>query len=100
MSGWGNHFVNCNEDGTGQYVCYEGGQGNMVPFTWTLNESSITLEVSSDGSKSKYYTISGFANLTATSVDFIFAYNGVDKVVALSQMDSKLDLSTADVSGY
>ena len=100
MSGWGNHFVNFNEDGTGQYVCYEGGQGNMVPFTWTLNESSITLEVSSDGSKSKYYTISGFANLTATSVDFIFAYNGVDKVVALSQMDSKLDLSTADVSGY
>ena len=100
MSGWGNHFVNFNEDGTGQYVCYEGGQGDMVPFTWTLNESSITLEVSSDGSKSKYYTITGFTNLTESSIDFIFAYNGSDKTVALSQMESKLDLSSADVSGY
>lgn len=100
MSGWGNHFVNFNEDGTGQYVCYEDGQGDMVPFTWTLNESSITLEVSSDGSKSKYYTITGFTNLTESSIDFIFAYNGSDKTVALSQMESKLDLSSADVSGY
>lgn len=100
MSGWGNHFVNFNEDGTGQYVCYEGGQGDMVPFTWTLNESSITLEVSSDGSKSKYYTITGFTNLTESSIDFIFAYNGSDNTVALSQMESKLDLSSADVSGY
>ena len=101
LSGWGSHFVNFYEDGTGEYVCYEGSKGNVVPFTWTLDESSISLSIEHDGTKSQYYTISRFEGLTASSVQFVFQYNGSDKdPITLTALDSKLDFATADLSSY
>lgn len=102
VSGWGSHFINLNSDGTGEYVCYENSKGDVIPFTWTLNESSLTIEVEVDESlKSGYYNFGGFENLTETSVDFYFYYSGSRKGPAvLTALDSKLDFATADLSKY
>lgn len=66
------------------------------------NESSLTIEVEVDESlKSGYYNFGGFENLTETSVDFYFYYNGSRKGPAvLTALDSKLDFATADLSQY
>ena len=100
VSGWGSHFVNFNEDGTGSYVCYEGTKGDVIPFTWTLDENTISLSIEVDGSlKSNYYNLGGFANLTSSSITLLFLYNGSAKEAVLSQLDSKLDLATVSNLG-
>ena len=101
MSGWGDHFVNFNEDGTGEYVCYEGGKGNVIPFTWTFDEESIAVSVEVDRTlKSKYYNLGGFSEPTASSIKFEFIYSSSSKYVTLTALDVRLDLETADVSSY
>ena len=101
MSGGGDHFVNFNEDGTGEYVCYEGGKGNVIPFTWTFDEESIAVSVEVDRTlKSKYYNLGGFSEPTASSIKFEFIYSSSSKYVTLTALDVRLDLETADVSSY
>ncbi len=101
VDGWGDHFVNFNEDGTGEYVCYEGGKGNVIPFTWSLDEDTLDISIEVDGSlKSKYYNLGGFKEASSSSVELEFLYNGSSKYATLSSLTEKLDLETADVSGY
>ncbi len=101
VSGWGSHFVNLNEDGTGQYVCFEGGKGDVIPFTWTLNEATIEFEIEVDGTlKSKYYTFMGLIDPLETGLTLVFGYNGSPKQATMTLLDDKLDFATADLSSY
>ena len=102
MSSWGDHFVNFNTDGTGEYVCYEGSKGDIVPFRWVLDEATLTVSLSDfdPDAKSKYYTIVGFSNVTETSIDFTFRYGSTDRTTTMTALDAKLDLTTADLSQY
>lgn len=98
VSGWGSHYVNFNSDGTGQYVCYENSKGEIVSFTWELTEAfQIEITVDGDG-VSGYYTLEGFENVSETSITLIYAYYGSNKEATLTATDSKLDLSTAELS--
>ena len=104
VSGWGDHFVNFNTDGTGEYVCYESPlKGDIVPFKWVLDEATLTVSLSDfdPDAKSRYYTIVGFSNVTETSIDFTFRYNGTsDRTTTMTALDAKLDFTTADLSQY
>lgn len=96
VSGWGSHFVNFYEDGTGEYVCYESGKGDIIPFMWSLDEESFILDIEVDGTlKSKYYNFGGFSELTSSSVEFEYLYNGSSKFATLTALDEKLDLVSA-----
>ena len=98
VSGWGSHYVNFNSDGTGQYVCYENSKGEIVSFTWELTEAfQIEITVDGDG-VSGYYTLEGFENVSETSLTLIYSYYGSNKEATLTATDSKLDLSTAELS--
>ncbi|CCZ85506.1 unknown [Firmicutes bacterium CAG:631] len=98
VSGWGSHYVNFNSDGSGQYVCYEGSKGEVVAFTWELTEAfQIEITVDGDG-VSGYYTLEGFENVSETSLTLIYSYYGSNKEATLTATDSKLDLSTAELS--
>lgn len=98
VSGWGSHYVNFNSDGTGQYVCYENSKGEIVSFTWELTEAfQIEITVDGDG-VSGYYTFEGFENVSETSLTLIYSYYGSNKEATLTATDSKLDLSTAELS--
>ena len=98
VSGWGSHYVNFNTDGTGQYVCYEGSKGEVVAFTWELTDA-FQVEITIDGSnQSSFYTLEGFENVSETSITLIYAYYGSNKEATLTATDSKLDLSTAELS--
>lgn len=98
VSDWGSHYVNFNSDGTGQYVCYENSKGEIVSFTWELTEAfQIEITVDGDG-VSGYYTLEGFENVSETSVTLIYSYYGSNKEATLTATDSKLDLSTAELS--
>ena len=98
VSGWGSHYVNFNTDGTGQYVCYENSKGEIVSFTWELTEA-FQVEITIDGSnQSSFYTLEGFENVSETSITLIYAYYGSNKEATLTATDSKLDLSTAELS--
>lgn len=95
---WGDHYVNFNTDGSGQYVCYEGSKGEVVAFTWELTEAfQIEITVDGDG-VSGYYTLEGFENVSETSLTLIYSYYGSNKEATLTATDSKLDLSTAELS--
>lgn len=95
---WGDHYVNFNTDGSGQYVCYEGSKGEIVSFTWELTEAfQIEITVDGDG-VSGYYTLEGFENVSETSLTLIYSYYGSNKEATLTATDSKLDLSTAELS--
>ena len=95
---WGDHYVNFNSDGSGQYVCYEGSKGEVVAFTWELTEAfQIEITVDGDG-VSGYYTLEGFENVSETSLTLIYSYYGSNKEATLTATDSKLDLSTAELS--
>ncbi len=104
VSGWGDHFVNFNSDGTGEYVCYEDSKGDVIPFTWTLDESTLALTIEVDNSlKSKYYTLDSdvFADVSTSSVNLHFLYNGSKKGPAtLTALTEKLDFATADLTQY
>ena len=98
VGGWGSHYVNFNSDGTGQYVCYENSKGEIVSFTWELTEAfQIEITVDGDG-VSGYYTLEGFENVSETSLTLIYSYYGSNKEATLTATDSKLDLSTAELS--
>lgn len=98
VSDWGSHYVNFNSDGTGQYVCYENSKGEIVSFTWELTEAfQIEITVDGDG-VSGYYTLEGFENVSETSLTLIYSYYGSNKEATLTATDSKLDLSTAELS--
>lgn len=98
VSAWGSHYVNFNTDGSGQYVCYEGSKGEVVAFTWELTDA-FQIEITIDGNnKSRYYTLEGFENVSETDVILVFAYNGTNREATLTATDSKLDLSTAELS--
>ncbi len=98
VSGWGSHYVNFNSDGTGQYVCYENSKGEIVSFTWELTEA-FQIEITIDGDGvSGYYTLEGFENVSETSLTLIYSYYGSNKEATLTATDSKLDLSTAELS--
>lgn len=98
VSAWGSHYVNFNTDGSGQYVCYEGSKGEVVSFTWELTEAfQIEITVDGDG-VSGYYTLEGFENVSETSLTLIYSYYGSNKEATLTATDSKLDLSTAELS--
>lgn len=95
---WGDHYVNFNTDGSGQYVCYEGSKGEVVAFTWELTDAfQIEITVDGDG-VSGYYTLEGFENVSETSLTLIYSYYGSNKEATLTATDSKLDLSTAELS--
>ena len=95
---WGDNYVNFNTDGSGQYVCYEGSKGEIVSFTWELTEAfQIEITVDGDG-VSGYYTLEGFENVSETSLTLIYSYYGSNKEATLTATDSKLDLSTAELS--
>lgn len=102
MSGYGQHFINLNIDGTGQYACYESGKGNIITFTWSLDENTLvfTTTVDDESIKSQYYYFGGLSDPTENSVTFTFIYNGSNKVISMSALDSRLDLTTADLSSY
>lgn len=98
VSGWGSHYVNFNTDGTGQYVCFESSKGEIVAFTWELTDT-FQIEITIDGNnKSRYYTLEGFENVSETDVILVFGYNGTNREATLTATDSKLDLSTAELS--
>lgn len=98
-SGWGNHFVNFNTDGNGEYVCYEGGKGDVIPFTWELNEDTLVITIDVDGSlKSKYYNVGCFSELTESSVKFTYYYSGSAKYVTLTALTEKLDFASEDLN--
>lgn len=102
VSGWGDHFVNFETDGTGEYVCYESGKGDIIPFKWALDDATLTITISDfdPDAKSKYYNLVGFSNPTNDSVVFTFSYNGTDRSCTMTALDEKLDLETADLSVY
>lgn len=102
VSSWGNHFINMNTDGTGEYVCYEGSKGDVIPFTWEFNRATLEISVTVDKTlKSKYYNFDRLFDATETSVKFSFLYSGAEKGPAtLTALDTKLDFATADLSTY
>ena len=98
VSSLGKHFVNFKDDGTGEYVCYENGKGDVLTFKWTFDEDAISLDVTWDDpdAKSKGYTPSHFDNLEESSIDFHFLYFGSEKGPAnLVASSKKLDLTSA-----
>lgn len=98
LSGWGSHYVNLYMDGTGEYVCYEGSKGDVIPFTWELTES-FEISIVVDGTlKSKYYNFVGITNVSETTASLIFAYNGTNREAVLSPLDEKLDFATASLN--
>ena len=102
VSGWGDHFVNFETDGTGEYVCYETGKGDIIPFKWALDDATLTITLSDfdPDATSKYYNLVGFSNPTNESVVLTFSYNGTDRSFTMTALDEKLDLETADLSVY
>ena len=102
VSGWGDHFVNFETDGTGEYVCYESGKGDIIPFKWALDDATLTITLSdfNPDATSKYYNLVGFSNPTNESVVLTFSYNGTDRSCTMTALDEKLDLETADLSAY
>lgn len=102
VSGWGDHFVNFETDGTGEYVCYESGKGDIIPFKWALDDATLTITISDfdPDAKSKYYNLVGFSNPTNESIVLTFSYNGTDRSCTMTALDEKLDLETADLSVY
>ena len=104
-SGFGSHFFNFNTDGTGQYVCYEGGKGEVLTFTWSFDKENLVLTYQWDDSeaKSKYYTGGDFSNITETSLDYEFKYSGSKKNMTLTALNTRLDLKNAtgeELGGY
>ena len=102
VSGWGDHFVNFETDGTGEYVCYETGKGDIIPFKWALDDATLTITLSDfdPDATSKYYNLVGFSNPTNESIVLTFSYNGTDRSCTMTALDEKLDLETADLSAY
>lgn len=102
VSGWGDHFVNFEADGSGEYVCYESSKGDIIPFKWTLDDATLTLTLSDydPEATSRYYNIVGFSNPTNTSIDFTFRYSTRTYTCTMTALDQKLDLETADLSVY
>lgn len=104
VSGWGDHFVNFETDGTGEYVCYENRTGDIIPFNWTLDDTTLTLTLSDydPEAESVYYCIVGFSNLTNDSVDFTYSFHfgGTERTCTMTALDEKLDFETADLSIY
>ncbi|MCH5180009.1 MAG: hypothetical protein J1F32_02205 [Erysipelotrichales bacterium] len=103
LSGWGNHFINFNEGGRGEYVCYEGDAGAVIGFSWSLDEDTLvlTFEFDAEPVKSKYYTPESFDKLTTSSIQFDFSYNGSKKgPITLTALEEKLDFSTANFKDY
>lgn len=102
VSGWGDHFVNFEADGSGEYVCYESRKGDIIPFKWTLDDTTLTLTLSDydPEAESVYYNIVGFSNPTNTSIDFTFRYSSSTYTCTMTALDEKLDLETADLSVY
>lgn len=102
VSGYGDHFVNFETDGSGEYVCYESSKGNIIPFKWTLDDATLTLTLSDydPDAISKYYNLVGFSNPTNESIVLTFSYYGTDKSCTMTALDEKLDLETADLSVY
>ncbi len=104
ISGWGDHFVNFETDGTGEYVCYESRKGEIVPFKWTLDDATLTLTLSDydPEAESVYYCIIGFSNPTNESIDFTYSFHfgGTERTCTMTALDEKLDFETADLSTY
>lgn len=97
---YGSHYVNFNADGTGEWVCYEDGKGNVIEFQWELDESTFEITISGDGltGTSCGYKMVGFKNTSDDSVIFVFSYYGDNKEATMTATDSKLDLKTAELT--
>ena len=98
ISGWGNHYINFEMDGTGKYVCFEGSKGEVVNFTWSLDSNTLEVTIVPDeNNKSGYYTLEGITDVTNSSATLKFGYYSQVKTGSLVAMDSKLDLDTAEL---
>jgi len=99
VSSYGSHFINLNTDGTGEYICYEGENGKVIPFTWEFDRATLAINVTVDKTlKSKYYNFDRLFDATETSVKFSFIYSGVEKGPAiLTALDAKLDFTATDL---
>ena len=105
---YGKHFVNFDAtgddelSGTGEYIAYDYGKGNIITFNWTLNlnDVSISIDNLSDGNSMSYY-LHGFTDLTTTSLVILFDYNkGSERSGTMTALDEKLDFDTANLSSY
>ncbi len=97
---YGSHYVNFNADGTGEWVCYEDGKGNVIEFQWEFDQTTFEITISGDGltGTSCGYKMVEFKNASDDSVIFVFSYYGSNKEATMTATDSKLDLKTAEIT--
>lgn len=89
------YYLNFNDDGKGQFRIDEDGTGEVITFTYALNENPIELTYTLDDedATSSGYKLVGFSIASSTEVAITVDYHGSADTYTLKSKGEKIDLA-------